>query len=245
MTARIIACADDVAEGVAALRRLDRRFALAPSPPLRREPGGFAGLLRIVTGQQVSVAAARSIWTRLETAGATSEGGLAALDDEALRACGLSAPKIRTARGLVEAGVDYPSLAEVSEAEAMALLTALRGVGPWTAEIYLMFCVGRADVFAPGDLALQEAARRLFDLPGRPAAKALAALAQAWSPWRAVAARLLWAYYAVETGREGAPGETGREGAPGETGREGAPGGTGREGAPGAGTKGGARWRTD
>ncbi len=215
MTARIISCAEDVAEGVAALRLLEPRFALAPSPPLRREPGGFSGLLRIVTGQQLSVAAARSIWARLESAGATSEAGLAALDDDALRACGLSASKIRTARGLAEARVDYRALAEIAEPEAAARLTALRGVGPWTAEIYLMFCVGRADVFAPGDLALQEAARRLFDLPARPAPRALAALAQAWSPWRAVAARLLWAYYAVETGREGAPGETGREGAPG------------------------------
>ena len=83
------------------------------------------------------------------------------------------------------------------------MLTRIKGIGVWTAEIYAMFSLGRADVFAPGDLALQEAAARLFELPARPRERELRAMAEAWSPWRAVAARLLWAYYRVGTGREG------------------------------------------
>jgi DNA-3-methyladenine glycosylase II len=89
------------------------------------------------------------------------------------------------------------------DVEVVAELTRIKGIGVWTAEIYAMFSLGRADVFAPGDLALQEAAARLFDLDGRPKEKALRVMAEAWSPWRAVAARLLWAYYRVDKGREG------------------------------------------
>ena len=91
----------------------------------------------------------------------------------------------------------------MSEHDAITTLTAVKGIGVWTAEIYLMFSIGRADVFAPGDLALQEAARLLFDLPGRPTEKALRARAAEWSPWRGVAARLLWAYYRLAKQREG------------------------------------------
>jgi DNA-3-methyladenine glycosylase II len=89
------------------------------------------------------------------------------------------------------------------EDEAIAVLTAVKGIGIWTAEIYLMFSIGRADVFAAGDLALQEAARMLFDLPERPAEKALRTQAAEWSPWRGVAARLLWAYYRAAKQRDG------------------------------------------
>jgi DNA-3-methyladenine glycosylase II len=87
--------------------------------------------------------------------------------------------------------------------EVVATLTAVPGIGRWTAEIYAMFSLGRADVFAPADLALQESARILFDLPERPKERALRAMAEAWSPWRGVAARLLWAYYRVARTREG------------------------------------------
>jgi len=207
MSGRLIVTEADIDEGVAALVARAPRFAdalaRAGRPPLRRREDGFAALLRIMVSQQLSVAAAQTIWTRLEAAGGAEPARLVSLDDAALRACGLSAQKIRYARALAAARLDYAALHALPEADAIAALTQVVGVGRWTAEIYLMFCVGRADVFAPGDLALQEGARMLFDLPARPAPAALATMAEAWSPWRAVAARLLWAYYGAARGREG------------------------------------------
>ncbi len=203
---RRIETLDDLAEGIAALAVVEPRFSVAPTPPLRRNPGGFGGLLRIVMGQQVSVASADAIWGRLVAAGADTAEGVRRLDDAALRACGLSGQKLRYARALVAADLDFAALEREAEEEAVARLTAVTGVGRWTAEIYLMFCVGRADVFAPGDLALQEGARMMFALPERPAPRALALMAEAWSPWRAVAARLLWSYYGAAKRREGVIG---------------------------------------
>jgi DNA-3-methyladenine glycosylase II len=171
--------------------------------PLRRRAGGHDALLSAIVSQQISVAAAAGIWARVQAAGAETPGGLRALDDDALRACGLSRPKVRYARALAEADLDYEALAGMPDAEAAAALIALPGIGPWTAEIYLMFSLGRADVFAPGDLALQESARMLFELEDRPKPKAFAAMAEDWAPWRAVAARVLWAWYRVAKGREG------------------------------------------
>jgi DNA-3-methyladenine glycosylase II len=207
VTDRIIETEADIDEGVVWLSRREPRFAharaVAGPVPLRRRAAGFDGLLRIIVGQQLSVAAADGIWRRLESQGATTREGLCASTEDDLRACGLSRPKLRAVRAIAESVVDYPSLARMDAAEARAALCALKGVGPWTAEIYLMFCVGRADVFAPGDLALQEGARMLFDLPARPDPKALAGQAEEWSPWRAVAARMLWAYYGAMKGRQG------------------------------------------
>lgn len=197
----------DIARGVDALLVLDPRFGpavtLSGLPPLRRRTDGFAGLLRIVCAQQVSVAAAEGIWRRVEAAGADDPARVAAMDDAALLVCGLSRAKVRYARAIAAAGLDYAALRAMPETEAVATLTAVPGVGRWTAEIYLMVCVGRADVFAPGDLALQEAARLLFDLPARPEPRDLEAMAGLWSPWRAVAARLLWAHYAAVKRRSG------------------------------------------
>ena len=206
MTARLVEGPADLAEGAAWLRAAEPAFARAPDPPLRRRPGGFGALARIVMGQQLSVASADAIWGRLEAAGGDCPDRVAKLDDAALRACGLSAQKMRYLRAIAAAGLDFDALQTAPEDEAVATLTAVTGVGRWTAEIYLMFCVGRADVFAPGDLALQEGARLLLDLPERPKPKAMAAIAQAWSPWRAVAARMLWAYYAQQKRREGIAG---------------------------------------
>jgi DNA-3-methyladenine glycosylase II len=207
MTARIIETEADIAEGADWLARTEPRFAhaiaVAGPVPLRRRPGGFEGLLRVIVGQQLSVAAADGIWRRLESAGCVTPERLSSKTDVELRACGLSTPKLRAARNLAEAAVDYSALATMDVDEARAALCALKGVGPWTAEVYLMFCVGRADVFAPADLGLQEGARLLFDLAERPDPKALAARAEAWSPWRAVAARILWAYYGAAKGRQG------------------------------------------
>jgi DNA-3-methyladenine glycosylase II len=207
MSGRIIQTEGDLVEGAAWLSGREPRFAhalgIVGALPLRRREGGYAALLRTICSQQLSVASADAVWRRLEAAGATEPGRLLALDDAALRACGLSGQKIRYARALAEAGIDYPALTGLPEADAIATLTAVKGIGVWTAEIYLMFSVGRADVLAAGDLALQESARLLFDLPARPGDKALRLLAESWSPWRAVAARILWAYYRAAKQREG------------------------------------------
>ncbi len=204
---RIITCDADVVEGAAWLAATEPRFAEALCQighlPLRLRPDGFAALLHAIVSQQVSVASANAIWARMQTAGLDQPGGVLAAGDAGLRAAGLSRQKIRYAQALAEADIDYASLRELPDAEVLATLTAVSGIGVWTAQIYAMFCLGRADVFAPGDLALQESARVLFDLADRPKPAALAAMAQGWSPWRAVAARLLFTYYRHAKQREG------------------------------------------
>lgn len=207
MVGRIIEGPDCVAEGAAWLAAAEPRFAhaleLTGPLPLRRRPEGFAALLSAIVSQQVSVASANAIWTRLEAAGLTDRAAMAAADDEALRAAGLSRQKARYGRALAQSALDFDALRHMPDAEVVAHLVAVPGIGVWTAEIYAMFALGRADVFAPGDLALQEGARLLFDLPERPKDRALRSMAEAWSPWRSVAARVLWAYYHVIRQREG------------------------------------------
>ncbi|WP_323038386.1 DNA-3-methyladenine glycosylase 2 family protein [Gemmobacter sp.] len=207
MVGRIIETDACVAEGAAWLAARDPRFAAAldlTGPlPLRRREGGFHNLLGAIVSQQVSVAAADAIWRRMEAAGMTQPAMVAAATEEELRACGLSRQKVRYAKALADAGIDFDGLRHLPDEEVVAVLVALPGIGRWTAEIYAMFSLGRADVFAPADLALQEAARVLFGLEARPGEKALRAMALDWSPWRAVAARLLWAYYRVAKDREG------------------------------------------
>lgn len=204
---RTIESGADLAEGLAWLAQVEPRLgaaaALTGPLPLRRRPAGFGALMDIVCSQQLSVASADAVLGRLAAAGALTPAGLGLLDDAALRACGLSRQKIRYARALAAADLDYDALAQIDEDAAVAALTAITGIGRWSAEIYLMFSVGRADVLAAGDLALQEGARMLFELPSRPSERDLRAMAQAWSPWRAVAARLLWAYYLHQKSRPG------------------------------------------
>ena len=149
------------------------------------------------------MASANAIWGRMTAAGLTGPRKILGATEEELRAAGLSRQKIRYARALAGARIDYRALRAAPTDEVINTLTAVPGIGVWTAEIYAMFSLGRADVFAPGDLALQEAARVLFGLEARPTEKALRAMAGDWSPWRSVAARLLWAYYRVERNREG------------------------------------------
>lgn len=195
----------DVEAGVRVLRRRCRVMRhvhdLTGHPPLRRRAAGLEGLARIVVGQQVSIASASAIWGRLS--GALPEMSAAALreaSDETLTAAGLSRPKKRTLRAIAAAiddGLDLDRLAGADEDEVRDALTAISGIGPWTADIYLMFCLGRADAFAPGDLALQIAAGIAYRDGERMTAPDLADLAEAWRPWRSVAARLLWAYYAA------------------------------------------------
>ena len=204
---RIIETPDCVAEGAAWLAARDPRLAAALAEtgplPLRRRPDGFAQLLSAIVSQQVSVAAANAIWTRMKDAGLTGPRKIKWATDDDLRAAGLSRQKIRYARALADARIDYAALRSTPTDQVVATLVEVPGIGIWTAEIYAMFSLGRADVFAPGDLALQEAARILFDLPDRPKDRALRQMAEDWSPWRSVAARLLWAYYRVAKDREG------------------------------------------
>jgi DNA-3-methyladenine glycosylase II len=207
MVGRLIEKLADVEEGAAWLSAREPRFAEALAvtgpPPLRRRPDGFAALLGAIVSQQVSVAAADAIWARMAAAGATDPAALLLMDDAALRACGLSRQKIGYARALAASGIDFEALRAMPTDAVVERLVAVKGIGVWTAEIYAMFSLGRADVFAPGDLALQDAARLLFRLEARPKERALRALAADWSPWRAVAARVLWSYYRVAKQREG------------------------------------------
>ncbi len=207
MTGRIIETDACVAEGAEALRQICPRLSYAYDQtgklPLRRKPDGFAELLSAIVSQQVSVASAQAIWGRMKTARLTGPRQIARASDEDLRAVGLSRQKMRYARELASAGIDFKGLRDAPDADVVATLVKVPGIGVWTAEIYAMFSLGRADVFAPGDLALQEAARVLYDLDARPSEKALRQMAEAWSPWRSVAARILWAYYRVTKDREG------------------------------------------
>jgi DNA-3-methyladenine glycosylase II len=207
MVGRIIETADCVAEGVAWLCAADpamaRAYALTGPLPLRRKPDGFAQLLNAIVSQQVSVASANAIWARLEAAGMLTLDAVQNSAEDDLRTLGLSRQKARYAKALADAGIDFAALRDAPNDQVIAVLTAVTGIGVWTAEIYAMFSLGRADVFAPGDLALQEAARILYDLPERPRETALRGMAEGWSPWRSVAARMLWAYYRIEKQREG------------------------------------------
>lgn len=205
---RIIETDACVAEGVAALCAMDQRFADAISAletpiPLRRREGGFETLLRAIVGQQVSVAAADAIWKKVCDNGLSDPDHVCKADDDVFRAAGLSRQKTKYTRSLAEAGIDFAALETLQNDEVVGVLTQVSGIGNWTAEIYAMFSLGRADVFAHGDLALQEGARMLLDLETRPKEKEMRVIAEAWSPWRSVAARVLWAYYAHVKQREG------------------------------------------
>jgi DNA-3-methyladenine glycosylase II len=211
----IIETQADIAAAIKRLRRkcpiVRRMHDAAGDPPLRRRAAGFEGLARIVVGQQLSVASASAIWER--TAASVQPFGAAALlalPEEALRAAGLSRPKVKTLRAIAAAvaagGFDLEGLAPLSDEAVHEVLTALPGIGPWTADVFLMFCLGRSDAFAAGDLALQVAAQWAFGLDERPNAAALLAMAERWRPHRGTAARLLWAYYkVVKDTRSGMP----------------------------------------
>jgi len=207
MTGRIIETDQDVAEGAdwLAQRHPRLKFALSQTGPLplRRRPGGFENLLNAIVGQQVSTASANAIWVRMQTAGMTDRENVVRASEVDLRNCGLSRQKILYAQALANSGVNYAALVDLPDRDVIETLIEIKGIGRWTAEIYAMFSLGRADVFAPGDLALQEAAKVLFELDARPSEKALRALALDWSPWQSVAARILWAYYRVAKNREG------------------------------------------
>ena len=177
--------------------------------PLRRSEPGFDGLAGIIISQQVSVASANAIFGRLKAAfSPLSAEAVLACDEAVLKSCGLSAPKIRglkaLAAAIVEGGLDLTGMGEQSAESAHQALVAVKGIGPWTADIFLMFCLGHPDAWPAGDLALQEAAKIALGLAARPDTRGLEAIGERWRPHRAVAARFLWAYYRVaKSGRDG------------------------------------------
>jgi DNA-3-methyladenine glycosylase II len=204
----------DIAAGLDALIAADPRLAavvaISGIPPLRRRPGGFAGLAGIVVAQQLSTASAGAIWGQVAAAydPFTPQAIIRARADRLAR-LGLSAPKIRALKEIAKAvagGVlDCDALPAMPADAAHQALCAIHGIGPWTADIYLLFCLGHPDAWPAGDLALQEAARLAFALPARPSVKEMAALAEPWRPWRGVAARLLWSYYKAVKQRDVVP----------------------------------------
>ncbi len=204
---RIIRSPDCLQEGAAWLVQREPKFKQVLDQideiPLRLRPDGFAALFSAIVSQQVSTASAAAIWARIEAAGMVTPARVSAARDDELAALGLSRPKIRYAQALAGAEIEYDALRDLPTDQVLSQLTAVPGIGAWTAEIYALFSLGRADVFPAGDLAVQEAARVLFDLPERPKSRELSVMAADWSPWRGVAARLLWAYYRIVTQREG------------------------------------------
>jgi DNA-3-methyladenine glycosylase II len=204
----------DLDHAIAQLIKIDPRFATALSragrPPLRRRPDGFAGLASIVVSQQLSTASAKAIWGRLtEAFDPFDHATVLRARSARLARPGLSGSKIRTLKAIAKAidrgELDFPALVAKPADDAHAALTAVHGIGPWTADIYLLFCLGHADAWPAGDLAVQEAARLLLELDARPTAKEMGPLAEAWRPWRGAAAYMLWAYYRATKQREGAP----------------------------------------
>jgi len=207
MEERIIMSQECISEGLAALSNLEPKFdQIIPKMdqiPLRRRSDGFGRLLSTIVSQQVSVAAADAIWRKIKLAGFNKITKIKKASDQELRGVGLSKQKIKYVRSLANSKIDYRSLRTMPTSQVVKELTQVSGIGNWTAEIYAMFSLGRADVFAPGDLALQEATRLLFNLKERPSEKELRSIAKDWSPWQAVAARLLWSYYNQQKKREG------------------------------------------
>ena len=177
-------------------------YAQTGAPPLREFSADFAGPAKIITGQQLSTASAAAIWSRVAAAIQPFDAAhVLARDDTEFAALGLSRAKIRTLKAVASAihtdGFDIAGLADEPDAVVIERLTALHGIGPWTADIYLLFALRRADAFPAGDLALQLAAQRLLRLDVRPTPAALIEIAERWRPWRGAAARLLWAEYGL------------------------------------------------
>jgi DNA-3-methyladenine glycosylase II len=190
--------------------RLGPVLAKAGRPPLRRREGGFTGLCTIVIGQQLSVASAAAIRGRVMAAfDPFHHDSVRRARSDKLARLGLSAAKIRTLKAIgaavAKGDIDLNALVNMDADAAHEALVKLHGIGPWTADIYLMVCLGHADAWPSGDLALQEAARLALNLRTRPDAKRMIKIAEIWRPYRAVAAHLLWKYYGVVKGRDGAP----------------------------------------
>jgi DNA-3-methyladenine glycosylase II len=207
----------DLALALAQLVRADPRLVpvleKAGEPALRRGEPGFPGIARIICGQQLSTASAGAIWGRLQAAfDPFHHDSLRRARADRLGRLGLSAAKIKSikaiANALAKGELDLDHIGQSDADTAHAALIEMHGIGPWTADIYLLFCLGHADAWPAGDLALQESARIALGLDARPSARELTAIADAWRPWRGVAAHLLWGYYHVVKRREGVAVDT-------------------------------------
>ena len=204
MTVYSLETAADLERGIEALCRIEPRFAAilarAGTPSLRRSAGGFETLARIIVEQSISLKAATAIQARLLARVrpfdpmTVSRARLATL-----RNAGLTQGKSKSIKALAaaiaEGTLDLEGLARMGDGEVAASLTRLPGIGPWTAHIYLLTVLGRADVWPSADVALQSAVADAFGLGARPSPRAMETIGEPWRPWRAVAARLLWAYY--------------------------------------------------
>ena len=199
MTIQTIENIKELKAHISALIAIEPRFAPVYEqvgvPDLRHNAGGFTQIMRAMVGQQLSVAAAASIWQRLVDKGFTTPSAIHVATDEDLRAQGLSKQKIRYTRSLVEHNIDFSALEALPDDEVIKTLTAVIGIGRWTAEMYLLFSLQRADVLAVDDLAIKVAAMDLLGLAERPTPKQLKNLTHDWSPHRSAASLLLWEYY--------------------------------------------------
>lgn len=205
---KIIRTAEDVECGLRELCHIDPRLRVLHGAvgrlPLRLMEPGFAGLAQIIVSQMVSRASAEAIWRRLVAAtGDPTARSYLSLDPVAVGGLGLSRAKAETLRGVAEAiaagELDLACFDGGEAEDVVGVLTSYRGIGPWTAEVYLMFCCGHPDVFPAGDVALRTAVGKALGHAERPPPSAVASIAEAWRPWRSVAARLFWAYYAGDS----------------------------------------------
>ena len=202
---------DDVREGLEALAEIDPRLVpvieAAGTVPLRLAEPGFAGLAFIVVSQVISKASAAAIWRRMSEAGPLTAENYLRHSEDIVAGFGLSRAKaatlLRLAQAVSEGQVDLDRLAVLEPSNAMAELTALPGIGSWTAEVYLMFCAQHPDVFPAGDLALLKAVHHGLGLDARPTIKDMIGIAAGWQPHRSAAALLFWRYFAVMRDREG------------------------------------------
>lgn len=204
----------DIEHGLAGLCEADPRLveiiAVSGDVPLRRSEPGFASLASIIVSQQVSRQSADAIWGRLTVLiDPLDPASFLAGGEQAWREAGLSRPKQRTlvaiSEAVLEGRLDLEHMCRIDGSAALAELTAIKGIGPWTAEVYLLFAAGHPDIFPAGDIALQAAVADAFAMPQRPGDRELRLLAESWAPWRGVAARLFWAFYAARQGRNVAP----------------------------------------
>lgn len=215
MTVRTIRSQADLREGLDALARADPVIADVRAKTgevqLHWSEPGFAGLVQIVMAQQLSKFAAEAIWRRLRArVQPMTPERLSRTREATLRGCGLSAAKVATVRALAEAlregRVDLDGFDGRPAEDIIEELCRVKGIGPWSAELYLLFGMGHADIWPAGDLALQVALGDALMLDDRPDARTAAEIAARWRPWRGVAARLFWSYYRVRRGnRGGAP----------------------------------------
>lgn len=207
MLEKIIRSGDDLQEGLSYLAQHDQRLSQAINNQTRislaRRSAGFPALLKTIVSQQLSTAAASKIWQRIIDRNLQDQRRISTVTDEALLSLGLSRQKCSYVRALTSENLDYDSLDSMDSDQVIGRLIEIKGIGKWTAQIYCMFSLARANIFPSGDLALQESIRILFELDERPTAKEVEDQSNHWAPWKSVAALVLWDFYRRERKREG------------------------------------------